>query len=96
MARGNGGEGDCTVHVRRGDVIEKIWVAWNGSGEIEMHRRSCEDKTNSHMMTFLVDAGTCIGHRKTLAWRRWLEEVVGSKARYRVVQNLMPRRGRNK
>lgn len=77
-------------------MIEKISVAWNDSGEIGMHRRSCGDKTNSHKMASPVDAGTCTGHRKTLVWRRWLEgegEVVGRKARHRVVQNLMPRRG---
>jgi len=51
-------------------------------------------------MTSLVDVGTCTGHRKTLVWRRRLEEgegeVVGCKARDQVVQNLMPRRGRSK
>lgn len=97
-ARGNGAEEDCTEHVRRKGVIEKISVAWNDSGEIGMRRRSCGDKTNSHKMTFLVDAGTCTGHRKTLVWRRWLEEegVVGCKARDQVVRTLMPRRERSK
>jgi hypothetical protein len=88
------------VHVRRKDVIEKISVAWNDSGEIEMYHRSCGDKTNSHKMKSLVDADTCTAHRKTLVLKRWLEvgegDVVGCKARDRVVQNLMPRRGRSK
>jgi len=97
-ARGNGDAEDCTVHARRKDVIEKISVAWNGSGEIGKYRRSCGDKTNSHKMTSLVDAGTCTAHRKTLVLKRWLGEgdVVGCKARDRVVQNLMPHRGRSK
>ena len=99
-ARGNGVAEDCTVHARMEDVIEKISVAWNDSGEIGMHRRSCGDKTNSHKMTFLVGADTCTGHRKTLVLKRWLEEgeggVVGCKARDRVAQNPMLRRGRSK
>ena len=97
-ARGNGDAEDCTVHARKKDVIEKISVAWNDSADIAMHRRSCgEDKTNSHKMSSLVDADTCTGHRKTLAWVR-LEGVVvgGCKVKDRVVRNPMPRRGRSK
>lgn len=78
-------------------MIEMISVAWNDSADIGMHRRSCGDKTNSHKMSSLADAGTCTGHRKTLVWS-WLEgEVVGGcKARDRVVRNPTPRRGRSK
>lgn len=80
-------------------MIEKISVAWNDSADIVMHRRSCgDDKTNSHKMSSLVDAGTCTGHRKTLVWGRLEEgEVVGGcKVKDRVVRNPMPRRGRSK
>lgn len=80
-------------------MIEKISVAWNDSADTAMHRRSCgEDKTNSHKMSSLVDADTCTGHRKTLAWVRLEgEEVVGGcKVTDRVVRNPMPRRGRSR
>jgi hypothetical protein len=80
-------------------VIEKISVAWNDSADIGKHRRNCgEDKTNSHKMSSLVDAGTCTDHRKTLVWGRLEEgEVVGGcTVKDRVVLNPMPRRGRSK
>ena len=78
-------------------MIVKISAAWNDSADIGMHRRSCGDK-DSHKMASLVGAGTCTGHRKTLAWR-WAGEgevVGGCKARDRVVRNPVPRQGRSK
>jgi hypothetical protein len=60
-------------------VIEKISVVWGDSGGIERHRRSCADRTGSHKRSFLVDAGTYIGHPKTWVGRREEGEVVAGK-----------------
>ena len=89
--------GGCTGHARKGGVIEKISVACGGSGGIGRHRRSCADRTGSHKRSFLVDAGTYIGHPKT-----WVEKravvgvVVGGRTRGWVVPGLAPRRGRSR
>jgi hypothetical protein len=80
-------------------VIERICVAWGGSGGIEMHHRSWADRTSSHKGTFLVvDADTYIDHlRASVRRMRKAGEVVGSKKRGRDVRwCLKPRQGRNR
>ena len=100
--RGSGVEGGgCTVHARKGGVIEKISVACGGSGGIGRHRRSCEDRTGSHKRSFLVDAGTYIGHPKTWVGKRVVVVVVvgvvvGGRTKGWVVPGLAPRRGRSR
>ena len=86
---GSGVEGGgCTIRARMGGVvvIEKISAAavvvvaaaWGDSGGIERHRTSCgADRAGSHKRSFLVDAGTYIGHPKTWVGRRVGVEVVG-------------------
>ena len=99
-SRKEGGSGvgaGCTVRVRKGGVIETIFVAWgDDSGGIERHRRSCVDRTGSHKRSFLVDAGTYIGHPTTWVRRREVVVVVGSKRGGRDVPCLRPRRERSR
>ena len=54
------------------------------------------DKTGSHKRSFLVDAGTYIGHPKTWVTRREGEVVVGNRMGWQDVPCPRPRRARSR
>lgn len=77
-------------------MSEKISVVLGGSGGIGGHRRSYADRTDSHKRSFLVDAGTYIGHPKTWVRRRRDGEVVGDRKGWQDVPCPRPRQARSK
>ena len=107
--RGSGDAANCTIHTRKGDVIARTSVVWDGSGS-GAHRRRYADRTSTHKGSFLagagagvgvgvgagVDAGTCIGHRKRRVKRMMKgAEVVVNRKGGRDVRCRGPHQGRS-